>query len=132
MPMAKIVDFTALGGFISLSLNANASAGISLEGIGLGINFFNGTTPIVGTYSETDVTLDHLVVGVHTENNPTFTYNAGIFTPSVKPLVVKILTKTATEMTGTFEGAFYKTLLPAGTIAGYSLLTNGEFKLKIQ
>jgi len=58
---------------------------------------------------------------------------AGIQSPSVKPLVINILTKTNTEITGTFEGAFYKEDLASGTMyPDYILVTGGEFKLQIK
>lgn len=131
-PMAKITDFSSAG-FVSLALTASATAGTTFEGINIGINFFNGTTPQTGTYSEDDPTLDNVVAGVYNPNSTTIVYAAGIQTPSVKPLVIKILSKTATEMTGTFDGAFYKQDVSTGTFyTEYYLLTEGEFKLKIQ
>lgn len=131
--MAKITDFTGTG-VIGLNLIAseNVTSG-SLEGINIGINFSNGTQPRTGIFREDDVSLDYVMVGVYNPNSTTIVYGAGIFTPTAKPLVVNILTKTATEMTGTFEGAFYKTDIVAGTITAENvLLTEGEFKLKIQ
>lgn len=128
--MAKITDIGQ--GIVSLSLIAGAG-GSNMEGINIGINFANGKSPAVGTYSEDDSSLDYSILGVYNPNSTTIVYGAGVFSPSAKPLVVKILTKTSTEMTGTFEGAFYKTELATGTI-GPDLInfTEGEFKLKIQ
>lgn len=131
-PQAKVINFSGTG-LISLALTANANAGTTLEGINVGINFFNGTSPQTGTYSEESTSLDYAVAGVYNANSTTVVYAAGIQTPTVKPLVVKILSKTATEMTGTFEGAFYKQDVSTLTFYNeYYLLTEGEFKLKIQ
>jgi hypothetical protein len=128
--MAKITDLGQ--GIISLSLVASAG-GTNMEGINIGINFANGKSPAVGTYSEDDSSLDYSILGVYNPNSTTVVYGAGVFSPSARPLVVKILSKTNTEMTGTFEGAFYKTELSSGTIGPeFILFTEGEFKLKIQ
>ena len=129
---AKVINFSGTG-LISLALTASANAGTTLEGINVGINFFNGTSPQTGTYSEESTSLDYLVGGVYNPNSTTIVYAAGVQTPTVKPLVIKILSKTATEMTGTFEGAFYKQDVSTLTFYNeYYLLTEGEFKLKIQ
>ena len=131
-PMAKIISFQGAG-LTSLALTAGVNPSTTLEGINVGINFFNGTAPQTGTYSEDDASLDYGVAGVYNPNSTTIVYAAGIYTPSAKPLVVKILTKTATEMTGTFEGAFYKQDVSTATFySEYYMLTEGEFKLKIQ
>jgi hypothetical protein len=128
--MAKITDIGQ--GIVSLSLIASAG-GSNMEGINIGINFANGKSPAVGTYSEDDSSLDYSILGVYNPNSTTIVYGAGVFSPSAKPLVVKILSKTNTEMTGTFEGAFYKTELSSGTIGpDFISFTEGEFKLKIQ
>lgn len=129
---AKIINFSGAG-LISLALTASATGGATLEGINVGINFFNGTSPQTGTYSEESTSIDFLVAGVYNPNSTTVVYGAGIQTPTVKPLIINILSKTTTEMTGTFEGAFYKQDVSTQTFYNeYYLLTEGEFKLKIQ
>ena len=130
--MAKITNFGAAG-FIGLNLVANQSLS-SLEGLNIGANFFNGTSPAVGVYTENDPSTNYLVAGVYNPNSTTIVYGAGIYFPSAKPLVIRILTMTATEMTGTFEGAFYKTDVASGSLptGEHFLFTEGQFKLKIQ
>jgi len=130
--MAKITNFGAGTNTLSLALIAGAG-GTSLEGLNIGGNFQNGTSPEVGEYSEADNTLDYVIAGVYNPNSMDMVWGAGVFFPTAKPLTIKIATKTATEMTGTFEGAFYKTDLGSGTIGPeFILFTEGEFKLKIQ
>ena len=53
--------------------------------------------------------------------------------PLVKPLVVKITSKTGTEVTAAFEGAFYKEDTNSGDVYNqYITVTEGEFKLPIK
>ncbi len=128
--MAKITDFTSSGGFISLNLLANGTA---LEGFNLGVNFFNGTNVQTGSYTEDNSGSDYLTAGVYNPNSTTIVYGAGIQSPSAQPLVINIVTKTSSEITGTFEGAFYKEDVSSGTIySDYILITDGEFKLQIK
>lgn len=130
--MAKITSLGAGTGVTSLNLVAGVG-GTSFEGFNIGINFSNGKTPEIGTYSEDDSSLDYTAAGVYNPNSADFVYGAGIVSPSAKPLVIKIVTKTSTEMTGTFEGAFYKLNLSSGSIGTeFVTFTEGEFKLKIQ
>jgi hypothetical protein len=125
---ANIIDLTS--GVMSLALVAGTPN--SLEGFNIAINFFN--TPIkVGTYSEDYPGFEYILGGVYNPNSTSIVYGAGLQTPSIKPLVVKILTKTTTEMTGTFEGAFYKQDINAGSVSTeYFLFTEGAFKLPIK
>jgi hypothetical protein len=130
--MANIQDFSASANTISLALLANAQSN-TLEGINVGINFFNGKTPATGEYTEEYTGLDYLVAGVYNPNSMTITWAAGLHTPTAKPLKINILTKSATEVTGTFEGAFYKqdVSIPA-FYDDYTLFTECEFKLPIK
>jgi len=126
---ANIIDLTS--GVMSLALVAGTPN--SLEGFNIGINFFNSTPIKVGTYTEDYLGLEYIVGGVYNPNSTSIVYGAGIQTPSIKPLVVKILTKTTTEMTGTFEGAFYKLDINSGSISTeYFLFTEGVFKLPVK
>ena len=128
--MAKITDFSGSSGIISLNLLANGTA---LEGFNLGINFANGTTVQTGTFTEDNSGSDYILAGVYNPNSSTIVYAAGIQSPSAKPLTINILTKTSTEITGTFEGAFYKEDVSSGTMyPDYTLVTEGEFKLQIK
>jgi hypothetical protein len=128
--MAKITDFTSSGGFESLNLVANGTA---LEGFNLGINFFTGTAIQPGTFSEDNTGSDYIVAGIYNPNSTTTINAAGIVSPSAVPLVINILTKTSTEITGTFQGAFYRQDITTVTsYSDYILITEGEFKLKIQ
>jgi len=130
--MAKISDLTQYGGLVSLSLVANVG-GTNFEGVSLGINFSNGVPISTGTYVEADSSFKYTVAGVYSSGNSmTITHGAGSRFPTAKPLSITILTKTATEMTGTFEGAFYRQDVSIPIIYDdYYLVTNGEFKLKI-
>jgi len=130
LPSANIINASSLG-FISLGLVAGTSN--SAEGLNIGINFFNTATIKTGIYSEDYFGLDYLVAGVYSTNSPGIIYSAGLQSPSLKPLVITILTKTTNEMTGKFEGAFYKQD-SNGIIspAEYILFTEGEFKLPIK
>ena len=132
--MAKITDFSSTGADISLALMANAQPNASsLEGLVVSINFSNGKAPAVGTYSEDDPSLDYMVAGVYNPNSMTITWAAGLHSPSIKPLKINILTKTTTEMTGTFEGAFYKQDLSTATLYDdHILFTECEFKLPVK
>jgi hypothetical protein len=128
--MAKITDFTSSGGFTSLNLIANGEA---LEGFNLGINFFTGTAIQAGSFSEDNTGSDYIVAGVYNPNSTTTINAAGIQSPSAMPLVINILTKTSTEITGTFAGAFYRQDISTGTsYSDYILISEGEFRLKIQ
>lgn len=131
--MAMITDFGG-GTGVSLSLFANAQPNAaSLEGLGMSINFSAGHSPAVGVYTEDHAGTDYVAAGVYNPNSTTIVWGAGIHFPTVKPLKITILTKTATEMTGTFEGAFYKqdVSIPA-FYDDYILFTEGEFKLPVQ
>ncbi|HEV7331224.1 MAG TPA: hypothetical protein VGN63_09305 [Flavisolibacter sp.] len=131
---ARITDFSSSAQTISLALMANAKPNeSSLEGLALAINFFNGAQPSVGTYSEDNSGIGYLAGGVYNPNSATIVWAAGIHHPTVKPLRIQILTQTNTEMTGTFEGAFYKqdNSIPE-FYDDYTLFTEGEFKLPIK
>ena len=133
--MAQITNFSSTGGFISLALIANAQPnGASLEGLNIGANFFNGQAPKVGTYSEDYTGTDYLVAGVYNPNSTSIVWSAGIHYPTAKPLKIVIVSKTASEVTGTFEGAFYKQDLsnPSSSSDEYVLFTEGEFKLPVK
>jgi uncharacterized protein YxeA len=132
--MALITDFTSSGAGISLALAANAQAnGASLEGLGLTINFSQGVPVTTGTFTEDNTGTDYVTAGVYNPNSTTIVWGAGIHFPTVKALKIVIQSKTATEMTGTFEGAFYKqdVSIPA-FYDDYILFTEGEFKLPVQ
>jgi hypothetical protein len=112
--------------------NAQPNA-TSLEGVVVSITFSNGKSPAVGTYSEDDPSLDYMAAGVYNPNSMTITWAAGLHYPSIKPLKINILTKTTTEMTGTFEGAFYKQDASTATLYDdHILFTECEFKLPVK
>jgi hypothetical protein len=127
-----MAEITNLGGFITMSLVASAQpGGTNMEGLNIGANFFVGQ-PVVGTYSEDYTGTDYLVAGVYNPNSATIVWGAGIHTPTAKPLKITITSKTATEITGTWEGAFYKQDVSIPMIYNnYTLFTEGEFKLPI-
>jgi hypothetical protein len=111
-------------------LNMLAYGAVGIEGLTLAINFTNGTVQ-PGTYSETNAGVDYILLGLYNPNSTNFVYGAGI-QPSVKPLVLTILTKTATEITGTFSGAFYKQDVQGTFFPDFITITEGEFKLPIK
>lgn len=100
------------------------------EGFNLGINFMTGTLQ-PGTYREDNTGTDYAVGGVYNPNSTDFVYAAGVQV-SANPLVITILTKTATEVTGTFSGAFYKQSLSGTFFSEFITITEGEFKLPIK
>ena len=132
-PSAMIIDFSSTAQSISLALMASAKPGTtSMEGLALNLSFFNGKQPAIGTYTEDYSGTDYLAAGVYNPNSATISWAAGLHYPTVKPLTVHILTKTNTEITGTFEGAFYKQdNSNAQLYDDYTLFTEGEFKLPI-
>ena len=100
------------------------------EGFNLAINLMTGTLQ-PGTYREDNTGTDYSVGGVYNPNSTDYVYAAGVQT-SANPLVITILTKTATEITGTFSGAFYKQSLSGTFYPDYITITEGEFRLKIK
>jgi hypothetical protein len=132
--MAKITDFSSSGAGISLAFMANAQPNAaSLEGLAVSINFSDGITPAVGTYTEDYSGFDYVTAGVYNPNSMTIVWASGLHYPTVKPLKINILTKTATEMTGTFEGAFYKQDVSIPEIYDDQILfTECEFKLPVK
>ena len=100
------------------------------EGFNLGINFMTGTLQ-PGTYREDNPGTDYAVGGVYNPNSTDYVYAAGVQI-SANPLVITILTKTATEVTGTFSGAFYKQSLSGTFFSEYITITEGEFKLPVK
>jgi hypothetical protein len=129
---ANIINFSSVN-MISLALVANAQSNpTNLEGLNVSINFFNGKSPATGTYTEEYAGTDYLTAGVFNPNSTSITWAAGSHSPTAKPLKIVILTKTATEITGTFEGAFYKqdVSIPA-FYDDVMLFTECEFKLPI-
>lgn len=123
--MAKV---TSTSGIYLLNLIA---FGTGSEGFNIGINLYNGATVQTGTYLEDYSGVDYTLGGVYNPNSTTMVYAAGIQS-SAKPLVVTILTKTSTEVTGTFSGAFYRQSTSGVFYSDFITITEGEFKLKIQ
>jgi hypothetical protein len=131
--MAKIMD---LMGAKSLSLIGSAAPNAStLEGVTMGINFMAGG-PAVGTYKEDDGSLNYVVAGVYNPGSTTIIFGAGLLPDPVLPLRITITKIDTKEITGTFEGAFYKQDVSTGTLptpaSEKHLFTEGEFKLPIQ
>jgi hypothetical protein len=133
IPMVIVTNFGS-GTGIGLSFTANAQPNAAnLEGLGFTINFSAGITPAVGTYTEDNPGMDYVAAGVYNPGSTTIVWGAGIHYPTAKPLKITILTMTSTEMTGTFEGAFYKQDVSVPAIYDdYMLFTEGEFKLPVQ
>ena len=123
--MAKV---TSTSGIYLFNLIAS---GTGMEGFNIGINIYNGGTLQTGTYLEDNAGTDYTLGGVYNPNSTTMVYAAGIQS-SANPLVVNILTKTSTEVTGTFSGAFYRQSTTGTFYPDFITITEGEFKLKIQ
>jgi hypothetical protein len=97
------------------------------------MNFSNGVSIAPGTYTEDDPGYDYTAAGVYNPNSTTIVWGAGLHYPSVKPLKITIATKTATEMSGTIEGAFHKQDVSTGQLYDdYTLFTECEFKLPVK
>lgn len=129
-PMAM---FSSMAGTNVVSLAAGAG-GTSLEGLAFSINFTTGTLMAGATYTETGTGLDYLLAGVYNPGSMSITYVAGLTAVSADPLKVTITSKTATEVTGTFQGAFYKQDLsnPTLVFTEFKRFTEGEFKLPVR
>jgi len=133
--MAMITDYTSSGAGIGLSLMASPQAvsASSMEGLAVSINFSNGVSITPGTYTEDYAGYDYTTAGVYNPNSTTIVWGAGLHYPSAKPLKVTITSKTATEITGTIEGAFYKQDVSTGDVYDeYTLFTECEFKLPVK
>ena len=127
---AKINDHSSTGE--PNSVNIIAGDDNSPEGFNLSIIFFNGSLLQTGIYSEDARGVDYSVAGVYHTSVNDIVHVAGNQSPSVNPLVIKILTKTDTEITGTFQGAFYKEDIASGIFYPEYILANGSFKLPLQ
>jgi len=131
-PMANVIS---ISGSSQYSISGNAALpATSLESIGISVNFNNGATLSTTTYAENDNSTDHIVAGVYNPNSMTIAWAAGLVPNSVKPLKITITAKSGTEISGTFEGAFYKEDLVAGTfsLTEYITVTEGEFKVPVK
>jgi len=131
-PMATVIS---AGGSSQISINANAALpNVSLESMGLALSFSNGATIATTTYTENDNSTDHIIAGVYNPNSMTMVWGAGIIPNSAKPLKITITAKSSTELSGTFEGAFYKEDLTLGTFSQteYITVTEGEFKVPMK
>ncbi|HET9055514.1 MAG TPA: hypothetical protein VFN30_01575 [Chitinophagaceae bacterium] len=130
--MAKIMSLTQGATNVSI-IGSAAPAGSSLEGISLGVNFFNGQVLQTNTiYSEDYSGIDYLAAAAYTPNNATYVFASGIYTPTSLPFKLKVTNKTATEMSGTFEGAFYKNVPGGNTTSEHVTITLGEFNVPIK
>ena len=117
----------------SLSITGSASSSSSdLEGINLSINFFN-VAPTTGTYTEDNPGTGYVTAGIYNPNSPTTVYAAGISSSTTLPLSITITKLSATEIEGTFKGAFYKTDITTGSPGSdYITMTDGSFRLPVQ
>ena len=131
-PMATTIN---AAGNMMVSINANAAMpNTSLESIALSISFNNGTTLATGTYAENDGSMDHIVMGVYNPNSMTTAWAAGMNPTPAKPLKIVISAKSSSEISGTFEGSFYKEDLTGGSISQTDAITftEGEFKVPVK
>lgn len=112
-------------------VSLSAGTATSMEGFNIGINFANASAFQSGTYREDNSGSDYMIGGVYNPNSTTYVYAAGIQT-STNPLVINIVTKTSTEVSGTFSGAFYKQNVSGGFFPDFITVTEGEFKLQVK
>ncbi|HEY4148320.1 MAG TPA: hypothetical protein VGM41_05310 [Chitinophagaceae bacterium] len=122
---------TTTSGVNSLAMIAMAPSP-SIELLNLDISFFT-TGVTTGTYSEADnLSLNVIVLGLYNGNSAGNTYaSGGSLLTGAPPLTITILTKTSTEITGTFSGTLYApdaTGLPSVPAA----FTGGSFDLPIK
>jgi hypothetical protein len=129
--VAKMTDLGS--GLKSLSITGSASSSSSdLEGINLSINFFN-VAPTTGTYTEENPGSGYIAAGIYNPNSPTTVYTAGVSSTTALPLSITITKLSATEIEGTFKGAFYKTDITTGSSStDYITMTEGSFRLPVQ
>lgn len=118
------------GGVSVLHLIAGTSTS---EAFNIGINVAAGMQVKTGIYREDELISSYMISGLYNPNSTTFIYSAGVQSPSAKPLTIKIISNTNTEVSGTFSGAFYKQNI-AGTLLynDYITITEGEFKLPVK
>lgn len=133
-PMAFIVDMGGLYISVSLSASATSNTASNMEGLNFGINLFKGEELTTGTYTEKDTDANRTVAGVYNPNSKTIVYSSGLIASPEKIFKVVITSKTDSELSGTFEGSFYKSDVTTGTISQteYVNFTDGEFKLPIK
>jgi len=113
-----------------LGLGAFATTG---EALGLSISSINGQPEAGKTYTSGATSMDYNVLGTYSIPNANTAFVAGAPGSSASdPLTITIATKTATEITGSFKGTFYKTSAQ-GTQTGESKrFTDGLFRLPMQ
>lgn len=115
-----------------VSLIAMSSTG---EVMNLNISLITGVLMANTTYVEGSSATDYMVLGTYaTQANATTAFVAGLpLNPTADPLSITITSKTATEVAGTFKGAFYKVDLANGTPGlENKRFTEGSFKLLIR
>lgn len=132
------VTFIFTANTLAMGINPNGGSLVSLlasgsgsEGFNIGLSLYDGTTLQTGTYSEDYTGTNYAIGGLYNPNSTTIVYSAGI-QPSVKPLVINILSKTSTEVSGTFSGAFYKQSTSGTFYPDFIMITEGEFNLQIK
>lgn len=129
-PVANIQN---AGTLISITLSAYMSSDpYNLTGLSLGIGVFNGDSIEPGIYTESDGGTDYTVLGTHNINNTSVVYGAGNHVNTAHPLKIVITSITNSEVTGSFEGAFYKMDMSNPGSDEYIDFTEGEFRLPLQ
>lgn len=127
---AAFTETDILGNKLSFIAFASSSVD-NLESILLNI-YYDATAPDVNTYTEIG-SPDFFTLGAYDPNSPATVYTAGIASPTVQPLTITIKTKTDTEISGTFDGAFYKTDKEDGEVHDEPvIISEGEFRLPLK
>jgi len=130
--LAVIVDYTpTLGAGVGLGMHASPTA-TGIEALNITIVLSTGNTVPTGTYSEsnnggfTQITTGTYII------NSNLAWVAGVDPSPALPLKVVIQTKTSSVISGTFEGAFYKSDGAGNTTSEHITITEGSFNLPVQ
>jgi hypothetical protein len=116
----------AITGFSSTSLEGQESLTLNI--------YYTDLTPFEGTYEEDYTGTEYsLLSGIYDADSTDIIYTAGYASTSDFPLQLIITERTETEISGTFEGAFYFTDIDDGEVhPQYLTFTNGIFRVKLK
>jgi hypothetical protein len=124
---AAAVEQDLGGGTMSYSVFGKADADPNnLKSLGLTIQL---SVPFAkGTYKETDATVDYFLAGIYNPNtvDPNMIYASRY--SETDPLQITYTDITSTTLSGTFKG----TLFINSTDADSVIISNGQFKVKLQ
>lgn len=104
-----------------------------VRAINISLNLFDDEQLEVREYTEGSSNPDYHLAAIYYGGTNNILYTAGMYTPSVKSLTLRILSLTDKEISGTFEGAFYTQRADGGNYTGeYLTVTRGEFKVPVK